>query len=60
MRALTRFEKAFLVFLMIAIPAGTYHLVSGRFANAIMAFGALVVGLLIVAYDRRRRAASKR
>jgi hypothetical protein len=59
MSRLTRFELAFLMFLMIAIPAGIYHLVNGRFANGIMAFGALAVGLGIVAYDRRRRIAGK-
>ncbi len=41
-------DLAYLVLLVIAIPAGIFHLVQGRYAQAIMAAAAVVVGAVVL------------
>ena len=46
---------AYLVVLAVGIPAAAYHIYSGRYGNALMALGAVVMGGIVYALERRRR-----
>ena len=54
-RHLTTWDLGFLILMMLGIAAAVYHATHGRYANALMAIGAVILGTIVLLTDQTAR-----